>query len=81
MKTAVIFLIFSMTVTSVLFGHGRASIPSEDEARRITFLDTAQYLTILMIQTPAKMYYQMVTDHKLGLISNIPMVMSLTRFY
>ena len=47
MKTAIIFLIFSMTVTSVLFGHGRASIPPEDEARRITFPDTTQYLTII----------------------------------
>ncbi len=47
MKTAIIFLIFSMTVTSVLFGHGRASIPPEDEARRITFPDTSQYLTII----------------------------------
>ena len=36
-----------MTVTSVLFGHGRASIPPEDEARRITFPDTSQYLTII----------------------------------
>jgi len=46
MKTAIIFLIFSITVTNVLFGHGRASVPPEDYARRITFPDTAQYLTI-----------------------------------
>ena len=37
-----------MTVTSVLFGHGRASIPPEDEARKITFPDTTQYLTIIL---------------------------------
>ncbi len=37
-----------MTVTSVLFGHGRANIPPEDEARRITFPDTTQYLTIIL---------------------------------
>jgi len=47
MKKVVIFLIFSMTLTSVLFGHGRAHIPPKNEARRITFPDTTHYLTII----------------------------------